>query len=250
MIFFKMNTKNTIIFSTAVVMAVVISCLTFLNRYPNSRTGYVDVKGMGQTNFESDLIVWEGSFKRKKANLKEAFAAITTDKKIVEKFLSNNGVLKEEIVFGPVSTEEVFETIFSQNGDVIGEKFIGYNLSQDVMIESNNVINIEKVSRKITEVLNNGVQFYSSNPRYYFTKLASLKLDLISKATKDARLRAENIVEQSGTVLADLVDADMGVLQIVGQNSDENYSWGGSFNTSSKKKTASITIDLRYTVDN
>ena len=245
-----MNTKNTIIFSTAIVLAVGISCLTFLNRYPKSRKGYVEVKGMGQTNFESDLIVWEGSYKRKKENLKDAFAAITNDKKIVEKFLSNNGVLAGEIVFGPVSTEEVFETIFSQNGDVIGEKFMGYNLSQDVMIESNNVLNIEKVSRKITEVLNNGVQFYSHNPRYYFTELASLKLDLISKATEDARLRAENIVEQSGTVLADLVDSDMGVLQIVGQNSDENYSWGGSFNTSSKKKTASITIDLRYTVDN
>ena len=104
----------------------------------------------------SDLIVWEGSYKRKKENLKDAFAAITNDKKIVEKFLSNNGVLAGEIVFGPVSTEEVFETIFSQNGDVIGEKFMGYNLSQDVMIESNNVLNIEKVSRKITEVLNNG----------------------------------------------------------------------------------------------
>lgn len=245
-----MNTKNTIIFSTAIVLAVGISCLTFLNRYPKNRKGYVDVKGMGQTNFESDLIVWEGSYKRKKENLKDAFAAITNDKKIVEKFLSDNEVLTEEIIFGPVSTEEVFETIFSQNGDVIGEKFIGYNLSQDIMIESNNVLNIEKVSRKITEVLNNGVQFYSHNPRYYFTELASLKLDLISKATEDARLRAENIVEQSGTVLSDLVDADMGVLQIVGQNSDENYSWGGSFNTSSKKKTASITIDLRYTVDN
>ncbi len=245
-----MNTKNTIIFSTAIVLAVGISCLTFLNRYPKNRKGYVDVKGMGQTNFESDLIVWEGSYKRKKENLKDAYAAITNDKKIVEKFLSDNEVLTEEIIFGPVSTEEVFETIFSQNGDVIGEKFIGYNLSQDIMIESNNVLNIEKVSRKITEVLNNGVQFYSHNPRYYFTELASLKLDLISKATEDARLRAENIVEQSGTVLSDLVDADMGVLQIVGQNSDENYSWGGSFNTSSKKKTASITIDLRYTVDN
>ena len=144
-----MNTKNTIIFSTAIVLAVGISCLTFLNRYPNSRKGYVEVKGMGQTNFESDLIVWEGSYKRKKANLKEAFAAITSDKKIVEKFLSNNGVLTEEIVFGPVSTEEVFETIFSQNGDIIGQKFMGYNLSQDILIESNNVLNIEKYHRDI-----------------------------------------------------------------------------------------------------
>tara|TARA_B100001287_G_scaffold9437_4_gene7322 strand:- start:6157 stop:6894 length:738 start_codon:yes stop_codon:yes gene_type:complete len=245
-----MNTKNTIIFSTAIVLAVGISCLTFLNRYPNSRTGYVDVKGMGQTNFESDLIVWEGSYKRKKSNLKDAFLAISNDKSIVEKFLIDNGVSSNEIVFGPVSTDEVFETLFSDNGDIIGKKFIGYKLSQDVMIESKNVLNIEKVSRKITQVLNSGVQFYSHNPRYYFTELASLKLDLISKATEDARLRAENIVEKSGKVLSDLIDADMGVLQIVGQNSDENYSWGGSFNTSSKKKTASITIDLRYSVKN
>ena len=69
-------------------------------------------------------------------------------------------------------------------------------------------------------------------------------------ATEDARLRAENIVDKSGATLGDLLNADMGVLQIVGQNSNESYSWGGTFNTSSKKKTASITIDLRYSVDN
>jgi hypothetical protein len=42
----------------------------------------------------------------------------------------------------------------------------------------------------------------------------------------------------------------MGVLQIVGQNSDEAYSWGGTLNTSSKKKTASITMTLNYRVEN
>ena len=94
--------------------------------------------------------------------------------------------------------------------------------------------------------MNNGVQFYSKSPRYYYTDLSDLKLDLISKATEDAMLRAENIVLKSGASLDNLVKADMGILQIVGQNSNENYSWGGTYNTSSKKKTASITIKLKF----
>lgn len=245
-----MNTKNISILSVAIILAVGIACLTYLNRYPKSNTGYVEVKGMGQTNFESDLIVWEGRYKIERVNLKDAYTAITSDKNIVEKFLINKGVSTDEIVFGPVSTEEVFETLYSNDGDIIGRKFKTYKLSQDVMIESKNVSKIDKVSRMITEVLNSGVRFYSYNPRYYFTDLASLKLDLISKATEDARLRAENIVEKSGATLGYVCTADMGVLQIVGQNSNESYSWGGTFNTSSRKKTASITIDLRYTVEN
>jgi len=41
----------------------------------------------------------------------------------------------------------------------------------------------------------------------------------------------------------------MGVIQITAKNSAEDYSWGGSFNTSSKLKTASITIRLEYEID-
>ena len=41
----------------------------------------------------------------------------------------------------------------------------------------------------------------------------------------------------------------MGIFQITGQNSKESYSWGGTFNTSSREKTASITMKLTYKVD-
>jgi hypothetical protein len=41
----------------------------------------------------------------------------------------------------------------------------------------------------------------------------------------------------------------MGGFQITAENSSEDYSWGGSFNISSKKKKASITIKLRYDID-
>ncbi|MDX5477478.1 MAG: SIMPL domain-containing protein, partial [Cyclobacteriaceae bacterium] len=93
-----------------------------------------------------------------------------------------------------------------------------------------------------------GVKFYSQAPRYYYTDLESLKIEMISRATEDARVRAEKIAENSGSKLGRLISANMGIFQITGQNSNEDYSWGGTFNTSSKEKTASITMRLSYGV--
>jgi hypothetical protein len=41
----------------------------------------------------------------------------------------------------------------------------------------------------------------------------------------------------------------IGGFQIIAQNSSEDYSYGGSFNTILKNKTATITIKLVYQVD-
>jgi hypothetical protein len=40
----------------------------------------------------------------------------------------------------------------------------------------------------------------------------------------------------------------MGIFQITAQNSDEEYTWGGAFNTSDKLKTASITVRMEFGV--
>ena len=245
-----MKISNSIIISATIIVATLIACYTYLNRYPKDNTGYVEVKGMGQTDFDSDLIVWEGEFNKENTNLKDAYADIEKDKNIVQKFLLSKGLSKNEIVFGPVKTSESNKTLYSDEGQIIGEEFLGYDLRQGVMIESKNVAKIEKVSRLITEVLNNGVRFYSFEPRYYFTGLSDLKIDLISKATVDARIRAEKIASNSGAELGDLISADMGVLQIIGMNSGESFSWDGTFNTSSRRKTASITMNLEYKLVN
>jgi len=98
----------------------------------------------------------------------------------------------------------------------------------------------------VSELINSGVEFYSSAPNYYYTKLAELKIEMIAEATKDANIRAEKIAKNAGSEVGPLKNADMGVFQIVAQNSAEEYSWGGSFNTTSKRKTATITVKLQY----
>jgi len=94
-----------------------------------------------------------------------------------------------------------------------------------------------------------GIELNSQAPEYYYTKLAELKLKMIEEATKDAYERAGKIAENGGGELGNLKNADMGVFQITAENSSEEYEWGGSFNTTSRRKTANITIRLQYEID-
>ena len=150
------------------------------------------------------------------------------------------------IIFSAIDIEQQFDTRYDENGNQLSSEFKGYRLQQNVQIESRQVELVEGVSRNVTELINSGIEFYSNKPSYYYTRLAELKIEMIAEATKDASLRAQKIAENAGGFLGDLKSADMGVIQIVGQNSSDDYSWGGSFNTTSKNKTASITVNLQY----
>ena len=93
------------------------------------------------------------------------------------------------------------------------------------------------------------MEFYSSPLDHYYTKLAELKIQMIAEASKYASAIAKSIAENVAVNLRSLKKTDMGVLQITGQNSSEDFSYGGSFNTQSKNKTATITVRLVYQIN-
>ena len=241
------NNITAIIFGLSIVFAAYLLGNAFMNR--NKTDGTISVTGLGKADFTSDLIVWEGSFSKESFNLQQAYSDLEKDKSIISGYLKTKGITEDELVFNAVNSRKNTRPKYTTDGKYIGEEFLGYILTQSLQIESKEVEKVEKISREITELLNKGIQFYSQAPRYYYTRLADLKIEMISKATEDARLRAEKIAENSGGKLDDLISAKMGIFQITGQNSNEDYSWGGTYNTSSKEKTASITMKLNYEVD-
>ena len=241
-----MKIAGAIIFSVAIVVAAYFLGNSYVSRA--NPDGVISVTGSGSENFTSDLIVWEGTYSRTNPNLEQAYNNLNEDKETVRNYLLGKGIEEENIVFNSVNTMEQRENQY-QNGNYVGSTFKGYELTQSVKIESNDVEKIENVSREITELLNKGVQFNSQPPRYYYTKIADLKIEMISKATEDARLRAEKIAENSGGSLGELKNANMGVFQITGQNSGEDFSWSGAYNTADKNKTASITMRLEYEIE-
>jgi len=240
------NTNSLLFFSIAFVIASFLLSDAIINR--NSTDDKIWVKGLGKTNFFSDLIVWKGSFTRKNFELQAAYKQLDSDRKIIKAYLSENGIDESQLIFEAVDINKEYNYLYNKNGQS-NRNFEGYRLTQEIKIESKEVDKIEALSRKVTDLINKGLEFYSKPPQYYYTGLADLKLEMIAAATEDARLRAEKIAENSNSSLGNLKNARMGVFQITAQNSNEDYSWGGSYNTYSKKKTASITMTLEYEVD-
>ena len=208
----------------------------------------IDVVGMAQKDFTSDLIVWKGSFTGKATTMAEAYGQIKSNAATVKAYLAEKGVTDDETVFSAVSIDREYHTEYDKNGNGT-QVFDGFTLTQRVTIRSARVDAVEKVSREVTDLIDKGVEFYSENPEYYYTGLAALKLEMLAAATKDGTDRAENIAKNAKAGVGALEDANMGTFQITAQNSSEDYSWGGSFNTSSKQKTASITVRLAFGID-
>lgn len=239
------------------IIAITIASLGFIiglaflgnaikNRNKSENT--ISVTGLGSNKFTSDLISWSGNFSRNSFELKAAYDELANDKKVIENYLISKGIVKNQMVFSAVDIQKQINYETDENGRST-QTFGGYQLSQTVSIESKDVGKVENLSRNITEIINLGIEFTSSSPNYFYTKLANVKQQMIADATKDAKQRAEKIAENAGSKLGNLKKATMGVTQITAPNSTEEYSYGGTFNTSSKEKEASITIKLEYEVN-
>ncbi|RYY70792.1 MAG: SIMPL domain-containing protein [Chitinophagaceae bacterium] len=206
----------------------------------------ITVTGAAEKDFVSDQVVWTGNYSRKMMDLKSAYSLLKEDEAKIKSYLVGKGLAVNEMVFSAIAIDKDFAYRYDENGRQTGSDFTGYNLKQSVTVDSKNIEKVDRISREVTELIESGIEFNSSAPSYYYTKLSELKIDLLAKATADAKLRAETIAKNSGSSLGSTRKAGMGVFQITGQNSNEDYSYGGVFNTSSKNKTASITVKMEY----
>ena len=211
--------------------------------------GGLNATGSANCDFEADLIVWRGSFSGQGATTQDAYRSIKKDAELVRKYLVDSGVTEEEMVFSSVSINARWESEYNENGDRIRDYIDGYDLYQNVSITSADIDKIENISRDISGLIESGVQFASEEPEYYYTKLDELKLQLIEEATQNAKDRIDLMAQGTGSTVGELSCANLGVFQITAQNSNTEYSYGGYFDTSSRNKTASITVRLNYAIN-
>ena len=133
----------------------------------------------------------------------------------------------------------------SKTGEIISTKWV---TTQWIEIESDDVFNIDKTYRKMSELLGQGVLIKPNRPKFTYTKLAAKRVDMLSKATKDARIRAEAIVQQAGSSLGTVKKVDTGVFQITVPNSTKVSSWG-SYDTTTIKKDITAVMGVTFVVE-
>ena len=241
----KTNLKYIII-ACAIVVAAWSLGRAYTYKYRSQDT--IVVTGLGETEFASDLIVWNGELVYETQDVATGYAQLERNKQKVLEFITSRGVAKEQVVFKFVNVYKQTEPVYNVNGNYVGQRFTGYRLSQGFSVESVDVDKVENISREISALIAQGVSIEAYQPSYYYTKLDDVKLSLIERASADARARAEKIAENAGTSIGRVASAKMGVFQITGANSNEEFSAGGSFNTSSRQKKARITMRVEYRV--
>ena len=241
----KTNVKYIII-ALAIVVAAWLLGRAYTYKYRSQDT--IVVTGLGETEFASDLIVWNGEIVYETQDVASGYAQLERNKQKVLEFITSRGVAAEQVVFKFVNVFKESEPVYNASGNYAGQRFTGYRLSQGFSIESSDVDKVENISREISSLIAQGVSIEAFQPSYYYTKLDDVKLSLIERASADARTRAEKIAENAGTAIGRVASAKMGVFQITGANSNEEFSAGGSFNTTSRQKKARITMRVEYRV--
>lgn len=238
--------KKYIVIAVAALACAVVLGRAYTYKFRSQDT--IVVTGLGETEFSSDLIVWSGTLTAEAQNAAAGYAEIEASKAKVQQYLTAKGLPAEAVVFEFVNVDKQFSPVYNANGNWAGQRFSGYALRQRFTVESKEVEKVETISREISSLIAQGVSIEAYAPDYYYTKLDDVKMGLIETASADARTRAEKIADNAGARIGRVASARMGVFQITGANSNEEFSAGGSFNTSSRNKKARITMRIEYRI--
>ena len=81
----------------------------------------ITATGSASVDFESDLVVWRGSFSVEGDTPKDAFASIKKDAELVKSYLRDNGVDENEMVFSSVSISPTYTSQYDEEGRYLGD---------------------------------------------------------------------------------------------------------------------------------
>lgn len=239
-----------------VVLATLIAAGTWKDVRKRPEKNNIRITGSARKRIVSDLIEWSATVEAKGAERTAAYVALKGGTEKVVAYLKGLGIKPEEIKTHSASITEEFETVQEDkvmpgtNVSLRSEKRVskGFRAEQVVSLSSANIALIEKASREITTLLEQGVFVTSHAPRYYYTRLGELKLEMLAEAAKDARGRAENILHSAGnTSVGKLVYADMGIININAANSTGTSNEGNN-DTSSFEKDIITIVHAEYEV--
>lgn len=197
----------------------------------------ITVTGSAKQQIKSDLIEWTGSFSCQSQLMPEAYTKLKADSEKIKKYLKEKGISEEDMVFSSIDTNPVHEVNY--NGQYTNN-IIAYRLYQRVQISSTDVDKLSRIAREATELINEGIEFQSFSPQYYYTKIADLKVSMLAEATKDAKNRAEQISQNTGSNIGALKSAKMGVFQITPLYSTEVSDYGINDTSSLDKEITAV----------
>jgi hypothetical protein len=159
-------------------------------------------------------------------------------------FLLAHGLKPSEIKLGSLSSDKE-EIRDPRTGELRQTRWTS---RQTLLISSADVDKINRLAGEIPALIGLGVPLAINEPAYTFTKLAEKRVDMLAKATKDARDRAQAIAAQAQSSIGAITNADTGTFQITAPNSTD-ASNSGSYDTRTIDKDITAVMAVTFRVN-
>ncbi|WNG19119.1 SIMPL domain-containing protein [Cystobacter fuscus] len=244
--------RRAIHISVGLIICTLIASVTWAwVRLHRSTT--IDVRGSAKRRISSDLVQWAAVVGARDNTRVGAYTTLAKDVERTRQFLESQGVPAEQIRISSADVQELVREETLQEGSKLIQKqvFDGWHAQQRIEITSTDVPRIERLAREATQLLEKGITITSESPRYHYTKVSDLKIEMLAEASRDARLRAERMLEAAGgrATVGRVEGISTGVININAANSTET-SWEGNYDTSSFEKDLITTVRVLFEVNN
>ena len=234
---------SAVVLAVGLIVATVIGGWFFVQGKRGDQT--ITVTGSARKRITSDLVIWRSAISYQAPVLSDAYRSLSDAVPKVKAYLVSKGIAENQITVSAISSQ----TLHGRNSEGIETSEItGYSLRQELSVRSTEVEKICQIAREATELINQGILIESMAPQYIYTKLGDLKIEMLAEAAKDAKVRAEQIAESTGSSIGSVRTARMGVLQITAADSTEVSDYGMNDNSSLEKDITAV-VNIGFAVD-
>jgi hypothetical protein len=206
---------------------------------------YVTVKGLVERTVKSDLAIWPLSYKEAGENLSVLYAKTEADKKAILQFLDRQGIQPSEIALGVIRVVDTQANEFG-GGVRAPQRYI---IEQQITVRSSRVDQVAAAAQNTMQLLQKGIVL-TSNPGqgliYKFSGLNSIKPDMITEATRNARAAADRFALDSGSKVGSIRQANQGVFSILAADQSSESGEGNFTADASLMKTVRVVTSVQY----
>lgn len=197
----------------------------------------ISVTGSYSQTVTSDRGQYEFEVVARGSSRADAYAILKKHNPVVIKYLKSQGFKDDEIEAKYINGYNIYRTNYNGNST---DEVIGFNATQKYSVKSDDVEKIKKVSTDINTLTEKGVDVSGYEPSYYYSKLSDLKVEMLEKASKDARQRAKAMLKATHNSVGKVQSVQMGVFQITPEDSTNVSDMGISDTSTIKKKVTSV----------
>lgn len=192
----------------------------------------VTVRGLAEREVTADLATWTLAYSATAPDMASAQASVDRDSKSIRAFFGELGFPAEALQPTGVNVQS-----FNNNG------VVSFTVRQRMTLRTTDMDRAQKAVKQQFDLVRRGVMLEEgSGMAYTFTKLNTIKPEMVAAATKDARSAAEQFARDSGASVDGIKTASQGYFEITARDGDGG-GWGVS-DSPYKKVRVVTTIDF------